>query len=1091
MRRLQVILMLLGAISALMVISLAPPALAVDDVVTVDFESAPPAIGQPVSDEYLASSFVSFVYPNVARPYRLSSALATSGTVVANIGANLCALEFPPGNGCESYVGGTTGVLSRTASSVSVRAGLFEPPNDPVTLHIEAYDANNVLVTTGAKVPLTTGAFTAQASVSRPAADIARFRVVIDSVGNGKVGAQVGFDDLTLSYPQGSLPDVGLSTGPNTVAVQQGASVDVPLTISRINGSNGPLDLGATGLPLGVTAQFLPDPVPGTGSTATMRLTAAPDAPQSQLGIPQTVTITGDPLGAAAVAPAPRSTTVPVRVASPYTLVAAGTTAPRIPTCSSVDVPLRLERDRAFGGTVTLETSGLPAGVTASFPGGSTIAPGGGFFVDVILRLTGPATTIPATRMFVHASSPGVETRFLGLDLATAPGSATVAAPTSLRLTAPQVLRPGTEVRVTGNGFCPGTMVRVGTSAGAAPATVEDEGRALRFVTPRLATSGTVTIVPPLGSPYPAANPVDVATYRSTNGLSFGNYDFTGLSLSEAADTFGYDELFMKVNPCWPWSSCPVITPIPDPTAFVAYGIIDQAMQDTGGHCFGISRAVQQWTTNHATLNRWTSGNVFSIPGRTGALDSFLDGQHATQASAEFIRAFFTRSQTIAGNLAVIRDTLASGEVPLVSVRFGDKGHAMIAYDVIDRPDGGVDVLLYDNNVPFAAGELTDANTHIARETVRSVLKISPDRTRWDFDNGEPWTGGGDKLFAVRRNVIPDNPSLPGGYQLLEGLAYLVFGSGDGAVRTDASSTGADYLPLLDSSAPEGAGGVVGGRDGRPLSHTVRGVKKGRYRQAVVTEDGIAAVDVATAPGVRDVTGATSAGGLTFTALGRSARRRLKIDLARKPGATSSRRATITTTTGGGAKATARMTRGGTITYAHDGPATTYSLTLQSVQTNGGPASFTSGPLRVERGESVTVRPASWRSLGSVRVTTRTGGGRARTRTVRNRSKPPASLAVRSLRLSGRRVVTTVRATRLPRVAALGVVLRMTRGGRTVARRAFKVQALRAGTRTLRWTLPRSVARGSYRLVANATVAVSGARTGTVRRARSTRVRVR
>lgn len=188
-----------------------------------------------------------------------------------------------------------------------------------------------------------------------------------------------------------------------------------------------------------------------------------------------------------------------------------------------------------------------------------------------------------------------------------------------------------------------------------------------------------------------------------------------------------------------------MITPIPDPTAFIAYGIIDKAMQDTGGHCFGISRAVQMWTANTATLNRWTSGNVFSIPGRTGALDSFLDGQHALQASAEFIRAYFERPQTIAGNLAVIRSTLASGETPLVSVAFGDSGHAMIAYDVVDRPGGGVDVLLYDNNVPFAAGELTDAAAHTQREMQRSVLRIAPDRTRWDFDNGTAWSGGGDK----------------------------------------------------------------------------------------------------------------------------------------------------------------------------------------------------------------------------------------------------------------------------------------------------------------------------------------------------------
>lgn len=129
------------------------------------------------------------------------------------------------------------------------------------------------------------------------------------------------------------------------------------------------------------------------------------------------------------------------------------------------------------------------------------------------------------------------------------------------------------------------------------------------------------------------------------------------------------------------------------------------------------------------------------------------------------------------------------------------------------------------------------------------------------------------------------------------------------------------------------------------------------------------------------------------------------------------------------------MSPSGAISYAHDGPATTYSLTLRAVHADGGPATFSSGPLRIRPGEKVTVRPASWRALDRVRVTTRTRGGGTRTRTFRNRAKTPARLAIRSLRLRGRRASAKVRVSRLPRVAALGVVLRMARGRRTVAQR--------------------------------------------------------
>lgn len=748
--------------TALLLLSLlgAAPAAAAPDVVSVDFETGPP-IATAITTEYQASAFVFFQRSDAQRPARRPTGGAAG--VAADIGAGRCVPEGGTGNDCEFPTGGAVGRLTRTASAVSLRAGLFTAAGGAVTVQLQGLRTNGTVAATGTAATITGTPFSTPVSVTSAAPDIARFRVTVG--GPGATGAEVGIDDLTMTYPEGTLPDVSLGVDPNATVIPQGGSVDVPVTATRLNGSDGPLDLRTAGLPPGVSTAFVPNPLGGTAAAATLRLTAGPDAPPAPMGVPTDLTITADPLGNAGVAPEPRSVVKSVRVASQYDLRAPAASSVEVAACTSTELPLRLERSSTFDKTVRLTAIGLPPGVSASFAPGPDIPPGGNFFLDVSLRLTGSATRFSATTFVIEATAPGVPTRRLSLTVLPATPSATLKTP---NLRAPQRLQAGTTGRIEGNGFCPGTTLRLGTAAGTVTPTVAGDGRALSFVTPRLATSGPVVVVPPSGAIYPTAEVAVVETFRSTKGLSFGNYPFTGLSLGEAADTFGYDELFFQINPCWPFGSCLIPSGIPDPTALVAYLILDEAMQSTGGHCFGISRAVQGWTTNPTTLTRWTpGGTVFSIPGRTGAFDSFLDGQHALQGSSEFINAYFDRPKSLAANLARIRADLASGTWPAVSMAYDSGGHVVNAYDLVDRPDGGVDILAYDNNLPFVEGELTDGAVHTSREAARSVIRVDAARSRWEFtrsvdDAGAPRiaTGGGDKLFAIRRTTIPQDPTL-------------------------------------------------------------------------------------------------------------------------------------------------------------------------------------------------------------------------------------------------------------------------------------------------------------------------------------------
>ena len=72
-------------------------------------------------------------------------------------------------------------------------------------------------------------------------------------------------------------------------------------------------------------------------------------------------------------------------------------------------------------------------------------------------------------------------------------------------------------------------------------------------------------------------------------------------------------------------------------------------------------------------------------------------------------------------------------------------GHAVLAYDIIDQPDGSADVLVHDSNVPFDGNEL-GVNGLVHKDRTRA-----PER---DPDLGRPFELGarhGRRDVARRR----------------------------------------------------------------------------------------------------------------------------------------------------------------------------------------------------------------------------------------------------------------------------------------------------------------------------------------------------
>ena len=80
--------------------------------------------------------------------------------------------------------------------------------------------------------------------------------------------------------------DFSLTANPTSLSIAQGASGTSQITVVPVNGFSGSVNLNASGLPSGVTAQFNPNP---TSSTSTLTLTASATATKGT----STVTITG------------------------------------------------------------------------------------------------------------------------------------------------------------------------------------------------------------------------------------------------------------------------------------------------------------------------------------------------------------------------------------------------------------------------------------------------------------------------------------------------------------------------------------------------------------------------------------------------------------------------------------------------------------------------------------------------------------------------------------------------------------------------------------------------------------------------------
>jgi hypothetical protein len=204
----------------------------------------------------------------------------------------------------------------------------------------------------------------------------------------------------------GASPDFSLSASPTSLSITQGSSGSSTITVNPLNGFTGSVSLSASGLPAGVTASFGTNP---TTSTSVLTLTASSTATTGTA----TVTVTGTS------GTLTHTTTITLTVnapAAPNFSLSASPTSLTVKQGSSGSSTITVTDQNGFTGSVTLSTSALPSGVTASFGTNPTTS-------TSVLTFTASSTATTGTSTITITGTSGTLTHTTSVSL-------TIAAPT-------------------------------------------------------------------------------------------------------------------------------------------------------------------------------------------------------------------------------------------------------------------------------------------------------------------------------------------------------------------------------------------------------------------------------------------------------------------------------------------------------------------------------------------------------------------------------------------------------------------------------------------------------------------------------------
>ncbi len=220
-------------------------------------------------------------------------------------------------------------------------------------------------------------------------------------------------------------PDFALA-GPSSGQLTSATPLTLPLAVVTVGGFAGNVQLTATGLPAGLTANFAPSTVAAPG-TATLILTANSLTPLGNF----TVNVQG--ASGSLIRNLPLALTI---AAAPDLALTLGSSQLTAAPGGPVSTILQVDPVAKFSGTVTFAALGMPAGFTAAFSPSTVTTVG-----STLVTLSAPANAALGSYPIILQATSGALVRSVNLTL-------NVIALPSLSVTLPATLEPGSSAVV-------------------------------------------------------------------------------------------------------------------------------------------------------------------------------------------------------------------------------------------------------------------------------------------------------------------------------------------------------------------------------------------------------------------------------------------------------------------------------------------------------------------------------------------------------------------------------------------------------------------------------------------------------------------
>ena len=233
----------------------------------------------------------------------------------------------------------------------------------------------------------------------------------------------------------------------------------------------------------------------------------------------------------------------------------------------------------------------------------------------------------------------------------------------------------------------------------------------------------------------------------------------------------------------------------PDPFAALYYGAA-YCYLARSGECFGFSSVSLELYHDLIDPNDLQPG-AYDVDDLTltGAFRDRVDYMHGSQVSAECLRGIVGEhlGNLLATGLPIvlllIKGAIDSGNLGVVCITEGVKGHVMVPYEIVDIDADTTRIYVWDINKPEwstaggASAALLDTNPDMAHPP---YIEIDKSGMYWEWsyyispDTG--WWGGPMGLTFLPASVVLGDRSLP---TTLDGALALVFGCASGEVEDE------------------------------------------------------------------------------------------------------------------------------------------------------------------------------------------------------------------------------------------------------------------------------------------------------------------